>query len=103
MTNEKDFDEIVEIINSFKWTFAKTMKSIPHWYIVKNTRSIEESKKYERLYQYIFDNHYIKYFKGKPYKYVDIEGYSYWIMTDDISESIIINRAKIESRKESIN
>lgn len=86
--------EAREIIGRFHWRFAKSMPTVPHYYTVKNQKSQRDSEDYEKLYQYIYENHYIKYFYGKPYKYVDIDGYSYWIMTDDIRASIIINRAK---------
>ena len=96
MDTERELKEIIDIISKLRWTFAKTMKNIPHWYTVKNKKSKEESEMYEKLFMFIFDNHYIRYFRGKPYKYVDIGEWSYWIMTDDISESIIINRARKE-------
>lgn len=92
MTKES---EIKQIIARFNWRFAKSMNDIPHWYIVKNKKDKRDAEDYEKLYMYIFENHYIRYFYGKPYKYCDIGDYSYWIMTDDIRESIIINRAKI--------
>lgn len=87
-------DEAREIIKRFHWQFAKSMPQIPHYYTVKSKRSKRDAEDYEKLYTYIYENHYIKYFYGKPYKYVDIDNYSYWIMTDDIRASIIINRAE---------
>ena len=91
-------DEARKIISRFKWKFAKSMPTIPHYYTVKNTKNDRDAADYEKLYNYIFENHYIRYFYGKPFKYVDIDDYTYWIMTDDIRESIIINRAKIKER-----
>lgn len=88
--------EVISIINRFEWRFAKSMPQIPHWYTVKSKYNKRDAEDYEKLYTYIMENHYIRYFYGKPYKYCDIGDYSYWIMTDDIRESIIINRAKIE-------
>lgn len=87
-------DEIRKIIERFTWKFAKSMPKIPHEYTVKNKNSVQDSKDYERLYFFIKNNCYIKYFYGKPYKYCDIDDYTYWIMTDDVRESIIINRTK---------
>lgn len=88
--------EAIEIIERFNWKFARSMPQIPHEYTVKNKADKRDSEDYEKLYTYIFDNHYIRYFFRKPYKYCDIGEYSYWILTDDITESIIINRAKIQ-------
>ncbi len=83
--------DILCIISKLRFTEAKTMKNIPHEYTVKTEHRKEE---YETLYKYIFKNHYIKYFWNKPYKYCDIGEYTYWIMSDDIHTSKIINRAK---------
>lgn len=85
---------IEELVNSFTWTFAKTMPTNPHEYIVRRQTASEED--YVRLYNYIMENHYIEWFWRKPYKMVRIGDYKYWIMTDDIRESRIINRKKIK-------
>ena len=37
-------------------------------------------------------NYYIVEFKSVKYRYCDISEFTYWIMTDDINESRIINR-----------
>lgn len=86
---------IEELVNGFKWTFAKTMPKNPHYYIVKH--ELKDPKEYERLYWYIYDHPTIVYFWGKPYKTTTIGNYMYWIMTDDITESWIINRKEIKS------
>lgn len=88
--NEK---EILEIISTLKWTFAKTMAYWPHWYTVRQRDDEILNGMYDTLFRFIYDNHYIHVFNGEEYRYCDIGEYSYWIMTDDISESIIINRA----------
>lgn len=89
-------DKIQDIINKLSWTEAKTMKNIPHEYTVRNKSLNTE---YETLYNYIYDNHYIEIFYGKPYKYVIIGDFKYWIMTDDITQSVVINRCKIGDKK----
>lgn len=89
--NEK---EILSIIETLKWTFAKTMAYWPHYYTVRQSDNAELNEMYNYLYNYIKDNHYIQLFNGEEYKYCDIGEYSYWIMDDDINSSIIINRAK---------
>lgn len=86
--------DIQEVVSRLSWTFAKTMKNIPHEYTVKDLRCNEKRKDYETLFLYILNNHYIKYFFGKPYMYCDIGDFTYWIMSDDINVSKIINRAR---------
>ncbi len=87
--NHKD---ILDIISRRKWIFAKTMPQNPHFYTVKNLKDKNDCKDYEYLYKYIFNNHYIERYNGWDYKYCVIGNYIYWIMTDFIEESIIINR-----------
>lgn len=85
--------DIELIIDRLKFREASTMKNIPHEYTVKTSW---RSSEYEKLYWHIFNNHYVKYFYGRPYKYCDIGEYTYWIMSDDVATSKIINRAKRE-------
>lgn len=94
MSEKVELLKIQGIIERFKWTFAKSMKNIPHEYTVKNKKDLVDSKDYETLFFYIQKHHYVKKFYGKEYKYCDIGDYTYWAMTDDVSESIIINRTK---------
>ena len=86
--------DIQAVADRLSWTFTKTMKDIPHEYTVKDFRNERRKTDYETLFRYIMGNHYIRYFYGKPYKYCDIGGFTYWIMSDDISVSKIINRTK---------
>lgn len=84
---------IEELVNSFKWTFAKTMPNNPHEYIVKH--ELKDPKEYERLYWYIYDHPTIVWFWRKPYKTATIGNYMYWIMSDDFNDSWIINRKEL--------
>lgn len=84
---------ITEVISNLSWRFAKSMPTMPHWYTVRDTDDEYLNALYETLYYYIRDNHYIKVFKGRKYKYCDIGEYSYWIMSDYLQTSKIINRA----------
>ena len=86
--------EILKIIESFDWKFAKTMPKNPHFYTVKQKQDRKKSEDYEKLYNYIRENHYIEYFKGYPYKCCHIGEWTYWAMTDDINESVVINRKR---------
>lgn len=86
--------DVIRAIEKLTFVEATTMKNIPHEYTVKQAYSLEKSRLYEFLFKYILSNHYVKYFYGKPYKYCDIGDYTYWIMSDDIKVSKIINRVK---------
>lgn len=89
--SEEKSEVIQNIIDSFTWTFAKTMPENPHWYIVKKYVNPEN---YEKLFLFIFENHSIEWFEGLSYKVVQLGEYKYWIMDDDINKSYIINRAR---------
>lgn len=86
-------EDIVKTVERLKFVFAKSMPRIPHYYTVKNEHNKED---YERLFHYIIDNGYYDKFFKKYYRYCNIGEYKYWVMSEDIEESIIINRRKID-------
>lgn len=96
-------EEIQGVIDQLQWKFAKSMARIPHWYTVRQSDDVYLNELYEKLYNYIKENHYIGYFYKTPYKYCNIGEYKYWAMTDDITESIIINRTKLEGVKNGVD
>lgn len=77
-----------EFIDSVKWQFAKTMPEIPHEYIVIDKHP-DKSDEINTFIAEIEKNGYKKSFYGKEYKYLEINGYKYWVIEN------IINRAKI--------
>lgn len=81
--------EIRKLIGSLNWTFAKSMPEIPHEYIVIENYP-EKSNQIEEFIAEIEKNGYEKSFYSKTYKYLEIDGYKYWVIGN------IINRAKIE-------
>ena len=81
-------EEIQKYINSVKWQFAKTMPEIPHEYIVVENYP-EKIDKTNRFIAEIEKNGYTKSFYTKEYKYLEIDGYKYWVIEN------IINRAKL--------
>ena len=78
---------------SLTWTFAKTMPQCPHEYIVKGKTADVEV--YEMMFDTIGEHGGWGEWKGTPQQYYRPgDGYYYWRMTDDVNESVIINRAK---------
>lgn len=82
---------INNLIKRVHWQVAKTMPEIPHEYIV-----IDDYKDKQGEFKIFIDkiNHdgYAEKFFNKEYKYLDIDGYKYWVIEN------IINRAKIEAK-----
>lgn len=84
--------KIVSIIENAKWKFAKTYATFsPHEYIVKGEHcSVED---YLFLAASILQHGHIEQFMNKQRKYLHIGNYKYWLMTDKIEESKVLNRA----------
>lgn len=87
-------DVVRGFVNRLEWTFAKSMPTCPHEYVVKETCSLtKEEFRYFVLAQRSSGNHEIWGAYKFPYLYID--GYKYWTMGCSMSETIIINRAKV--------
>lgn len=88
--------ELDNFINGHQWTFAKTMVSWPHWYVVRN-RCVLDAE-FVQFVEHIRLNGYVKRFGRKAYTYYDYNGFSYWTMGNPIDETTIVNRAKIDGQ-----
>ncbi|MDR2561613.1 MAG: hypothetical protein LBC63_07575 [Holophagales bacterium] len=85
-----ELDTIRQAVESLTWTFAKTMPKCPHWYIVRSP-DIEEV--YIALFNATKEHGAVEHFYHTPRQYLYLgDGYKYWRMTDDLSDSKIINR-----------
>ena len=84
---------VIEFLLSHDWTFAKSMPTIPHWYIVKNRSS--NYKAFEAVVDFIQRNGTPKRFGKVTYKYFVHGGFQYWTMGYPPNETTIINRAEI--------
>ena len=87
---KEHFSELVERGN---WTFAKTMKSIPHEYVVKG-KTINEQD-YACMHAYILKYGTDEKFGKRVFRYLYIGGFKYWYMREKLDESICINRARV--------
>lgn len=84
-----------EWVKRHNWTFAKTMSSIPHeWLVSKDWPAGKEKDDFRLFCHAITYYGYPKRFFSKTYTYFDVDGYHYWIMADP-DEAWLINRAKI--------
>ena len=89
-----DTKEILKIIPASTWSFAKSMPTIPHEYIVRNRVANDEL--FSAFVNLIRDKGYTKMFGNKEYKYLNVNGLRYWTMGSPVEETTIINRAKNE-------
>lgn len=97
------YDEIKlrSLISKCQWTFAKTMPTCPHEYIVRNKCALSDE-------EFVFFVQSQREF-GVPqqwwkynFPYLHIDGYKYWTMGDTIENTIIINRAKEDNSQNHI-
>ena len=90
----------VALLQKNQYKFAKTMPQNPHYYTLSKTW--ESREVFESVVEYIREHGQDEYwgigrFKTK-YTYFYWEGYKYWTMGAPIKETILINRAKDESK-----
>jgi hypothetical protein len=95
-------EEIVHFIGSVKWTFAKSMPFIPHFYAVR--QKCPDAHLFLRFAQHIRDHGYDQQFGKRMFRYFDWETdgvvHIYWTMDPDIYDTVIINRAVKKPPKE---
>jgi hypothetical protein len=77
---------------TLQFRFAKTMAETPHAYVVRTGANEGE---YVKLFGLITEHGVWEEWKGRRYQYWYAgDGFKYWRMTDDVTESQVINRAK---------
>ena len=80
-------------IASAEWSFAKTMPDNPHWYAVRQrAQAARIGEGHEALYRLCRDFHVDRWWHGRTYRTVDLDGFAYWIMED----GTVINRKPFE-------
>ncbi len=97
--NEKTVAEPVQwylklfenFVDKIDWTFAKTMPEIPHYYIVRDNLLENEKKEFDELSSLIDNKGTFEIFQSKPYKYLRLGKYKYWVIDN------VINRVSINS------
>jgi hypothetical protein len=86
-------DVLRQFVESSKWTFAKTMPTWPHEYIV---RERVDPVRFEALVRHIRQHGFEGHFYQKVITYYAEDGLVYWTMGAPIVETTIINRCKEE-------
>ena len=75
-----------------KFTFAKTMKDIPHSWSARKDWHSDES--FDKMVIFIRENGVKEKFLSKEYTYFYANGFKYWTMGNPVEKTKIINRAK---------
>ena len=90
-------EDLRVFIDSFQWTYAKTMPEWPHEYIVHDR--VDEAL-FIKLVEHIRMLGYQGYFYKMNITYYDFNGMTYWTMGAPIDETVIINRYRKEDTYE---
>jgi hypothetical protein len=74
--------------------FAITMADNPHWYALRHQAWEKgEGPGYEALYELVRWFYYLRWWHGRGYRSITLDGYSYWIMND----GFLVNRKPADS------
>ena len=83
--------EFLEFVKAHEWTYAKSMPTIPHSYVVReNCRDKDE---FARAVMYIRQHGEARKFYTRTFIYLDCAPYTYWTMGNPLDVTKIINRA----------
>jgi len=77
------------------WSFATTMADNPHWYVVRQrawATSEELGQGHEALWELVRWFYYLRWWHGRGYRSIDLDGFSYWIIND----GTVINRKPVD-------
>lgn len=85
-------ERVNELLENAKYTFAKSMPTIPHEYTLRTNWNEGE---FIEVASFINRNGTVAYFYGRPYRYYFFNGYKYWTVGKIIDEATLINREKL--------
>lgn len=74
-----------------RWQFASSMPGNPHWYTVRKWCPEDEAT-FEEFVRLLREHGDDETFEGRPYRYIDLDGFHYWTMGAPIPETTVINR-----------
>lgn len=94
-------DDARAYISEVRWQFAKTMPQWPHEYTVRDWRP-ELVDRFEALARFTRSHGVVKPWPADSptpryhHRYVEIDGWDYWIMDGPIAETGVVNRARLD-------
>ena len=87
-------ENLKSFVNDEQWTYAKTMPTWPHEYLVRDR---VDEKLFEQMVTHIRANGYEGRFYRMKITYFEEDGLVYWTMGAPLAETTIINRCRRES------
>lgn len=67
-----------------------------HWYVVSEWFGGEDLERFREWRDFIDRNGETAFYNGKPFDYVQIDGWKYWITQSYFNNSLVLNRRKVE-------
>lgn len=80
------------MIESASFVYAKTMPDNPHHYTLRKTWKDDD---FVWAVNFIRDNGYTAYWKGRRYTQINVNDQFYWTMGAPVKDTILINRKKL--------
>lgn len=97
-TREPLPEDLKRFVAKERWTFAKTMPTWPHEYLV---RERVDEELFVKMVAHIRANGYEGRFYQMKITYFDEDGFVYWTMGAPLNQTTIINRCRKEDSFES--
>jgi hypothetical protein len=89
--NDMTEQEYTDFVKAHEWTYAKSMPTMPHAYVVRERCRADDE--FCRAVLYIRKHGKPRKFFRKTYIYLDFGAYTYWTMGNSLEITKIINRA----------
>ena len=88
------------IVTECSWRFAKTMPQIPHYYTLR--KDATEDANFVKLVTFIRSHGYDQKWGRRWFRYLDLDGWTYWTMGAQVDATILVNRARLDRPEEPI-
>lgn len=89
-------NDLREFVNKFQWIFAKTYaQTAPHEYIVLDKVGNEYKNEFITIAQFIRDKGFKAMYYTREGFYYKLDGNYYWTMDENVTDTNLINRAKL--------
>lgn len=85
-------EKLILNLRSAEYKFAKTMPNMPHYYTVGD--KWRDRKEFIWTCHAINEFGVLEFYMKKPRKYFYIDGWRYWIMSDNPDDCKILNRER---------
>jgi len=79
-----------------RWTFAKTMPTMPHEYAVRKHWNTQTGLSFDDAVAIVRTYGYAASWGRRVFTYLHVNGWKYWTMGSPIAETTILNRARVE-------